>query len=127
MESFFFVFVVAAKILLALALWAAVQYAALGPANRRRAEPLANGRLFGRALLGVGAGVLIGTASIALLWGAIAAAGGELDDALFFLILLSLPVAFVAAVLCGFWLSRRWVLRAQPGAAPPTPAPPTAE
>ncbi|MBN7135094.1 hypothetical protein A7A76_09990 [Lysobacter enzymogenes] len=122
MESFFFVFVVAAKILLALALWSAVQYAALGRANRRRAEPLANARLFGRALLGVGAGVSIGIASLALLWGAIAAAGGELDDAAFFLIVLSLPAAFAAATLCGFWLSRRWVLRAQPGAAP-TPAP----
>ena len=124
MDSYF-VFMVASKVLLALALWTAVQYAALGPANRRRAQPLANARLFARALLGVGAGLLGGVAAIALVWGAVASIGGELDDAAFFVILLSLPVGAVAAIVCGFRLARRWVLRAQPGAAP-APAEPAA-
>ncbi|ALN58325.1 hypothetical protein GLE_2977 [Lysobacter enzymogenes] len=117
MDSYF-LFMVVAKVLLALALWSALQYAALGPANRRRAQPLANARLFTRALLGVGAGVLAGVAAIALVWGTVASIGGELDDAAFFVILLSLPVGAVAAIVCGFRLARRWVLRAQPGAAP---------
>lgn len=114
----FFLFNIVSKVLLAAALWALVQYAALGPANRRRAQPLSNGRLFARALLGVGAGLVAGGACLALAGGTILSVGGELTDAGFFLILLSLPVAVVVAALCGFKLARRWVLRAQPGAAP---------
>jgi len=118
MESLFFVFLVASKILLALTLWTAVQYACLGPANRRRAQPLANARVLGRALLGVVAGGAIGSALIALVFASVLSTGNNVSDAGFFLMLLSLPAAAVAAALCGFRLARRWVVRAQPGAAP---------
>ncbi|QWP74965.1 hypothetical protein J5226_15035 [Lysobacter sp. K5869] len=118
MESLFFMFLIAGKVLLALALWSAVQYAALGAANRRRAEPLTNARLFARALLGVVAGVALGAASIALIAGSVFSLGNDVSDAGFFLILLSLPAGAAAAMVCGFRLARRWVSRAQPGAAP---------
>ncbi|QQP97553.1 hypothetical protein [Lysobacter enzymogenes] len=126
MDSFF-LFAIVSKALLALALWAVVQYAALGPANRRRVQPLSNGRLFARALLGAGVGVLAGAACLALAGAVILSIGGELTDAGFFLILLSLPVGLAVAVLCGFKLARRWVLRAQPGAAPAPQAEPVAD
>ncbi|SDY23141.1 hypothetical protein SAMN04487939_101372 [Lysobacter sp. yr284] len=117
MDSFLLI-TVGGKVLLALALWTAVQYAALGPANRRRAQPLANAGLLWRALLGVLAGAALGSALIVVIAGAMLSTGDRVSDAGFLVILLSLPAGLAAAIFCGFRLARRWVLRAQPGAEP---------